>query len=293
MRRRKDIILVLAGILIGIVISSPAAQAALTASTSTQIFYLAGEKIGLEAYSINGANYVKLRDIGRAVDFAVDYDAAANSVHIDPDAHYSVPPAVPTPATGAAGGLDECALLANGKPITEENVLEMLHQIQRDWPTGTVWGTHNTPGTHKNEIPSTEGARIMRHYGISNEYGCGAYASMVSSLIFGDRSNPARQVDDLMQIRPGDIVFWVNNTNGSIWHVVVALESPNDIHAFHTTDGNNCGRVEWPDPQSPYSRLNIDCYRGELATHHLDVWTRYPESVPSPGNSAGAWSEGH
>ena len=121
MRRRKDIILVLAGILIGIAISSPAAQAALTASTSAQIFYLAGEKIGLEAYSINGANYVKLRDIGQAVDFGVDYDAATNSVHIDPDAHYSVPPAVPTPATGAASVQDDSSLLANGKPVTEEN----------------------------------------------------------------------------------------------------------------------------------------------------------------------------
>ena len=46
--------------------------------------------------------------------------------------------------------------LANGKPVTEENVLELLRQIEQDWPTGTVWGTRRTPGTHKNEVPCTQ-----------------------------------------------------------------------------------------------------------------------------------------
>ena len=32
--------------------------------------------------------------------------------------------------------------LTNGKPITEENVLELLREIEKDWPTGTIWGTH-------------------------------------------------------------------------------------------------------------------------------------------------------
>lgn len=29
--------------------------------------------------------------------------------------------------------------LANGKAVTEENVLELLRQIEEDWPTGTVF----------------------------------------------------------------------------------------------------------------------------------------------------------
>ena len=28
--------------------------------------------------------------------------------------------------------------LANGKPVTKENVQELLQQIEQDWPTGTV-----------------------------------------------------------------------------------------------------------------------------------------------------------
>ncbi len=37
----------------------------------------------MTAYNIGGNNYVKLRDISRAVDFGVTYDATTNSVYID------------------------------------------------------------------------------------------------------------------------------------------------------------------------------------------------------------------
>lgn len=38
-------------------------------------------------------------------------------------------------------------------------------------------------------------------------------------------------------------------------------------------------------------RENLDSY-GEDRSHHLEVWTRYPESVPCTGNSVGAWPTG-
>ena len=88
MNRKKDIILTLTGILIGLSIGTPTAVAALTASPSTQTFYLDGEPIALTAYAINGNNYIKLRDIGRAVDFGVTYDGRTNSVYIAPDESY-------------------------------------------------------------------------------------------------------------------------------------------------------------------------------------------------------------
>ena len=180
--------------------------------------------------------------------------------------------------------------LTNGQPVTEENVLELLRQLQRDWPTNTVWGTDKTPGTHKNEVPSTESGRIMRSYRVNNTYACGAYASMVSSLIFGDTANPARKLDDLSQIRPGDIIFRVRNDSGKIWHVTIALESPNEKNGFCITDGNAGETVQWPDKESPYSNMdNLDCYRGENKAYHLEVWTRYPDSVPYTGNSVNAW----
>ena len=82
MSRRKEIALVTAGILAGIAVSGPAAQAAtgLMATLSNQTFYRDDQRISLTAYEIGGSNYVKLRDIGEAVNFGVTYDAATNTV---------------------------------------------------------------------------------------------------------------------------------------------------------------------------------------------------------------------
>ncbi|MDE7260646.1 MAG: copper amine oxidase N-terminal domain-containing protein [Oscillospiraceae bacterium] len=273
MRKMKNAVLVIAGILAGIAISSPAAQAAasLMANPCGQQFYVNGQKVNLQAYEINGSSYVKLQDIGQALDFEITYDAAANSVHISPDSH-------------TAEASTEDARLTNGKPVTEENVLEFLRQIEKDWPVGSTWNEKT-----RNEVPSTEASRITANYPVNSVYGCGGYAAMVSSLIFGDTGNPGHKLDDLSQIRPGDIIFRINNKTGAVWHVTVALESPNEINAYHVTDGNCGGTVHWPERPDQYDRENLDCYRGENKSHHLEVWTRYPESVPYTGNSVNAW----
>lgn len=182
--------------------------------------------------------------------------------------------------------------LTNGEAVTEENVLELLREIEQDWPTGTVWGTRKTPGTHKNEVPSAQASQVMDRYRISATYGCSGYASMVSSLIFGGEANPARRLEDLSQIRPGDIIVMVRNDTGKVWHVTVALESPSEKNAFHITDGNAGETVQWPDRENPYGRDNLDCYRGESKSYHLEVWTRYPESVPYTGDSVMGWPTG-
>lgn len=190
----------------------------------------------------------------------------------------------PTTSQGIGDGY-----LTNGKPITEENVLELLHQIEKDWPSGTVWGTRNTPNTNKNEVASAEGDRITLHYGVSNVYGCGAYASMVNSLLFGNNSNPGRKLEDIGKIRPGDIVFVVS-PEGKVAHVVVALESPNTEGRFHYTDGNHGETVTWPNPDHPNLRsYSLTGFNHGKSPHHLEIWSRYPENVPYTGNSVEAW----
>ena len=192
----------------------------------------------------------------------------------------------------AAFAAENMPALANGKPLTEENVLELLRQIEKDWPQDTTWGTSNTPGTHKNDVPSTEAQRILDTYPVNSTYACGGYAAMVSSLIFGDAENPGRKLEDPSQMRPGDIAVTVNNATGKVWHVMVVLESPNEVHAFHYTDGNHGGHIHWPDRSMPYGRENLDCYRGEKANYRLEVWTRYPESLPFTSESVNAWPTG-
>ena len=56
--------------------------AGLTAVPSTQTFYLDGEQTKLEAYNINGSNYVKLGDLSKMVGFELSYDGKTNSVYI-------------------------------------------------------------------------------------------------------------------------------------------------------------------------------------------------------------------
>ena len=85
--------MIVGGLLCG---TTAAAVDYLTARPTTQTFYLSGQSIQFEAYEIHGNNFVKLRDIGQAVDFGVTYDGSTNSVYIDPNAHYEqevTPPA--------------------------------------------------------------------------------------------------------------------------------------------------------------------------------------------------------
>ena len=86
----KNVALVAAGTMLGAAIVGPAAQAAemLAAQQSAQKIYVDGRQVQIEAYSINGNNYAKIRDLGKAVDFSVRYDAATNTVQIDSDAPY-------------------------------------------------------------------------------------------------------------------------------------------------------------------------------------------------------------
>ncbi len=61
-------------------------------------------------------------------------------------------------------------ILTKRKPITEENVLEILHQLEVEWP---AWALRDDPKLHpdtnKNTVPSTE----TRIYRTNGTYGCG------------------------------------------------------------------------------------------------------------------------
>ena len=69
MKRKQLIPAVLAGTLIGAALVGPASAevAAPTAAPSTQTFYVDGKQVDLEAYVINGHNYVQLRDVGHGL----------------------------------------------------------------------------------------------------------------------------------------------------------------------------------------------------------------------------------
>ena len=66
---KKEAALVAGGILLGTALGAPVAGAALTAQVSSQKIVIDGKPAQIKAYSINGSNYAKIRDIGKAMSF--------------------------------------------------------------------------------------------------------------------------------------------------------------------------------------------------------------------------------
>ena len=60
-----------------------------TAYLTRATVYIEGVKVDLTAYNINGNNYFKLRDLGKAFDFGVTWDGTANTIRIDTSSSYT------------------------------------------------------------------------------------------------------------------------------------------------------------------------------------------------------------
>ena len=228
------------GILTGITLCGPAAQAAtaaLTASPTSQTFYVNGQKVEFEAYAIHGNNFVKLRDIGKAADFGVTYDAATNSVHIDPGAHYQEEVSTPAPATPSPSVL------------TEESVRTTIRTLRDTYPTNTYYGafyrsTSNGP------------------YGMAPT-NCAGWATLCSDAAFGDL--PWRRIANPRweEIRAGDLIEYDNAYGG---HVIVVLEKT-DEYVKVTESGTN-NKARWG---GQYFRWWLEEQPGYAS------FTRYPQ----------------
>ncbi len=205
------------GMIAGGVLFSTTAAAAdyLTASPSTQTFYLSGQPIQFEAYAIHGNNFVKLRDIGQAVDFGVTYDGSTNSVHIDPNSHYEQEATAPAPQTTPAPSA-----------VTEETVQAVLAQLKEQYPSGTLYGAPYISGTGG-------------PYRVSETY-CAGWAVKCSDAAFG--TLPWQRVDrpGWEQIRPGDLVEYTSETTN---HVVVVVRKTDEC-IFVTESGLN-NKTRW------------------------------------------------
>ena len=91
MNRLKNTGLVLCGLVLGLSLSAPAAQAveSLKATLSTNRILVDGQEVRLTAYNINGNNYVMLRDVGKTVGFEVYWDGDAKCVQVESEKPYT------------------------------------------------------------------------------------------------------------------------------------------------------------------------------------------------------------
>ena len=203
-------------------------------------------------------------------------------------------PAQPEPPQQTGSGL-----LANGQPATVENVQAILAEIEKEYPTGTIWGYDYTPNTnYYKDGDKLSDARSLIGTWADTTYGCGGWAAMVSNRIFGMTGAPAREVKSLDEARPGDIVVTFDGA-GRAGHVAIFIEKVNndpyilngEIHYrrtafdengvghhdcfYHTCDGN-VGSPSYPDTR-------VVDWSGEKAALGVGpgtrvlIFTRYPE----------------
>ncbi len=217
MSRKREAIFMGIGILTGLALCGPAAQAAtnITASLSSQPIYVDGQRVFMTAYAIGSNNYVRLRDIGQAVDFAVDYDAATNSVHINSDRPYQqevIQPAQTAPSPSSTG-------------VTVESVQAALAELKTIYPDGVVYPT---PYRSTSNGPYTKGIH------------CAGWAALCSDAAFGNL--PWRRISRPAwdQIRPGDLVEYKNPDS---YHVVVVVKKTDEY--IGVTESGNHNKALW------------------------------------------------
>lgn len=75
-----------------------------TAKPTDQRITVDGKDVSMTAYKIKGNNYVKLRDIGKTINFGVSFNMATKAVIIDPNGTY-VEEVKPTPSTPTAAAI--------------------------------------------------------------------------------------------------------------------------------------------------------------------------------------------
>lgn len=88
---RKNVSMMLTGMVIGGALTggSIAAAAGITAEPTWQPIFVNGQQVEMQAYNIAGHNYVKLRDIGKAVGFEVYWDSVNSCVQVESGKPYT------------------------------------------------------------------------------------------------------------------------------------------------------------------------------------------------------------
>lgn len=198
-------------------------------------------------------------------------------------------PAVPStpqqPAQPETPQQTGSGLLANGQLATVENVQAILDEIKEEYPDNTAWGA-STGNYYKDAgdvyAKDRDVSNIINEVNGNTDLkrACGGWACMVSERIFGKTGAPGREVTNINNIRPGDIVIKFSNT-GTLVHVSIVTSTEMSTNNYgsvarvYTCDGNiNTGYVLW-DTVRFIGGLGIGNNPGNSTTSYR-VFTRYP-----------------
>ena len=132
--------------------------------------------------------------------------------------------------------------LTNGKPITEDNIKELLAKFEETMPTGSPW-YGGTPDESKYYYSSQ---------GLGYGGGCNSFAYAISDALFGKQA-PVTRHQNFDQLKVGDVV-WLKNSVSGYNHVVVvtSLSSPAGYgpDCYSVCDAGGTQGVAWDGGQS-------------------------------------------
>ena len=160
---------------------------------------------------------------------AVPVEAPAPETPAVPAPETPEAPAPETPSTSAAG------TLTNGKPITVENVTELMNELRAQYPNQTDAGRYNGPAAIR-QITTTYTFNAGGL--VSTSIGCGGWAARVFNYIFGQDVTFRRVSYD--EARIGDLIIDVDS-QGRLMHVAIVSnrKTVNGIpNMLCTTDAN-------------------------------------------------------
>lgn len=151
--------------------------------------------------------------------------------------------------TALACNTNQTKTLANGEPITTENVLAIMENIHNEYPLGTSYWTEFVPNgsTLKGDVKDLLHQFNATSNGVTGKtdlsVACGGYARYVSDSIFGRTGFPARELitPPVSDLRPGDIIITFND-DGTLKHVSIVWKVAQDEDGtwrYNTTDAAN------------------------------------------------------
>ena len=107
---------------------------------------------------------------------------------------------------------------------------------------------------------------------------------MVSNRIFGSTGAPFREVTDIKNVRPGDVLVSYDKKN-VVTHVMIALSVGEPyankvlggvMYNVTTTDGNANSKVTWDLSRGIWNNLGSANYN-EYSGIYYRAFTRYPD----------------
>lgn len=255
-----------AGLLVGAVMfgGSVAYAAGVMAERSAHPIYVDGAQVQMEAYTINGANYVKLRDIGQAVGFNVYW---LDGVQVDSGAPYTGE----APATDSKGGTvtlptdgtryipqaGDVILCDDGTEYTITDVSRWDRNMFASGPVGELpEATCDWSSFPEVELPAPE----VRRY--QNEYG---------DYLFIRNLYETRRMQYTLQNLAGN-----HPDTSEDGRLKYGSKGTPSVRIKLTVEGDRTPQSFWPWRESEIERVFNSCPPG---TYYLESWDVYKDGI--------------